>query len=391
MPLDPSRFLSDLHLLRRFGAQGQGVVRPAYSDADITARKWLIEQIEAIGLTPKVDSMGNVFGLSERPGILLGSHTDSQPEGGWLDGAFGVIAALEVARSAREDSGPPVSIVSFQDEEGRFGGLTGSQVWSGALSQADADQRVDSAGVSLAEARSAFSGRDEIPAARFAGFIEPHIEQGPVLDTSGDKIAVVDAIVGAREITIRFDGQQNHAGTTPMLLRRDAVQGFVAFASALNTKIDELKGDRTVWTLGEVHVTPNAPSIVPGSAEFSVQWRDPEEQRLAEIEDTVTDLARRTANAQNLDISLSRYWALPPTPMDSALVAALADAAEREEPGAWRFLPSGALHDATNVARVLPSAMVFVPSIGGISHDFAENTDEGDLVAGLRVLAAAVH
>ncbi|MEO1790160.1 MAG: M28 family peptidase, partial [Pseudomonadota bacterium] len=153
MPLNPARFLSDLTALRQIGAVGCGVVRPAYSDADIAARRWLVARIADAGLTPHVDAVGNVFGLAETGGVLLGSHTDTQPEGGWLDGALGVIAGLEVARAAREDGGPPISVVSFQDEEGRFGALTGSEVWTGSLSLADADAKVDAAGLRLSEAR----------------------------------------------------------------------------------------------------------------------------------------------------------------------------------------------------------------------------------------------
>ncbi|NRB01314.1 MAG: hydantoinase/carbamoylase family amidase [Rhodobacteraceae bacterium] len=390
MPVNPQRFLADLHALRSIGADGPGVVRPAFTEADIEARKWLIAQIEEIGLTPHIDPLGDVFGLADGRGLLLGSHTDSQPEGGWLDGAFGTIAALEVARAVMEDGGPPVSIVSFQDEEGRFGGLTGSTVWSGAVSLEDADTRVDSTGVTLADARRAFSGDTWVDPDRFTGFIEPHIEQGPVLDTAGEAVAIVDAIVGAREITIAFSGQQNHAGTTPMPLRRDAVQGFVAFATALNERMETLRGDRTVWTIGEVSVTPNASSIVPGSATFSVQWRDPDDDRLAAIEEAVQELAKETATARDLDLETSRYWALPPTQMDPELVARLDAAAEDVAPGQWRRLPSGALHDAMNVARLMPAAMLFVPSINGISHDFAEDTAEEHLVAGLNVLAKAV-
>ena len=143
--IDPNRFLSDLHKLRSFGASGvgKGVVRPAYSEPDLAARDWLASQMAEAGLTPRWDAMGNLFGLAEGPSLLLGSHSDSQPTGGWLDGALGVVAALEIARAACESGGPAISVVSFQDEEGRFGVTTGSAVWSGGVSLADADQLRD--------------------------------------------------------------------------------------------------------------------------------------------------------------------------------------------------------------------------------------------------------
>ncbi|HBR37150.1 MAG TPA: Zn-dependent hydrolase, partial [Sulfitobacter pontiacus] len=237
MQINPDRFLADLHKLRSFGAAGvgKGVIRPAYSDADVTARDWLADQMRDAGLRVEMDQMGNLFGLADGPSLLMGSHSDSQPEGGWLDGALGVIAALEVARAAAEAGGPAISVVSFQDEEGRFGVTTGSAVWGGHLDQAAADALTDHAGVTLGDARQAVAHlvTGEVSPDLFTGFVELHIEQGPTLDTSGEQIGVVTDIVGIRDMKITFDGQQNHAGTTPMHLRRDAFQAVSAFNAAL--------------------------------------------------------------------------------------------------------------------------------------------------------------
>jgi beta-ureidopropionase / N-carbamoyl-L-amino-acid hydrolase len=155
LPINPDRFLADLHTLRCFGASGvgKGVARQAYTIADVASRSWLVDQFVAAGLEPAVDSIGNVFGLSGSRSLLIGSHSDTQPEGGWLDGALGVIAGLEIARAAREAGGPPISAASFQDEEGRFGGIAGSAVFAGLMTQEDADKPVDADGISLAEAR----------------------------------------------------------------------------------------------------------------------------------------------------------------------------------------------------------------------------------------------
>ncbi|MDF3382162.1 MULTISPECIES: Zn-dependent hydrolase [Sulfitobacter] len=394
MKIDAARFLKDLHDLRAIGAAGvgKGVVRPAYSAADVEAREWLAGRMRDAGLKVEVDAMGNLFGLAEGPSILLGSHSDSQPEGGWLDGALGVIAALEVARAAGEAGGPAVSVVSFQDEEGRFGVTTGSTVWSGALDQAEADGFTDDAGVSLAEARRAMAGMVTGPVdpAQFTGYIELHIEQGPTLDDSGEQIGVVSDIVGIRDMKVTFEGQQNHAGTTPMAVRRDAFQAVSEFNSLLNDRLRNVVTPSTVWTIGHVSLHPNASSIVPGKAVFSMQWRDGDSDRLGRMEKVIRETAEEVAQTRGMDLSFGPMLGLEPVAMDARLRDALAEAAEAVAPGKWRKMPSGALHDATNVARLMPVAMLFAPSINGISHAFEEDTDEADLVAAVEVLGRAV-
>ena len=389
--INPSRFLTDLHHLRSFGAQGAGVIRPAYSAPDLAARVWLAGRMAEAGLTPRFDAMGNLFGLAEGPSLLLGSHSDTQPAGGWLDGALGVIAALEVARAAPEAGGPAISVVSFQDEEGRFGGATGSAVWSGLLSLAEADAAEDTAGVRLAEARAVFGDRvgEAVDPGQFTGYIELHIEQGPTLDTTGEQIGVVTAIVGYREVMVTLTGQQNHAGTTPMALRRDAFQGLSAFNTRLNDRLRNVVTPQSVWTIGHVAVAPNASSIVPGQVRFSVQWRDGDADRLGRMQAVIEATLNEVAAEMGLRVEVGPLEGLEPVAMDAALRARLEAGAEAVAPGRWRQMPSGALHDASNLAQLMPVAMLFVPSIGGISHAFEEDTREDDLVAGLRVLAHA--
>ncbi len=394
MNINPDRFLRDLHTLRGFGASGvgKGVVRPAFSEADIAARQWLLAQFEAAGLEAHVDPVGSVWGLAEGPSLLMGSHSDSQPEGGWLDGALGVIAALEVARAAKEAGGPAVSVVSFQDEEGRFGGTTASSIWAGGVSLEAADRFTDFDGVTFAQAREAMAhlAGDFVDPSRFTGFIEMHIEQGPWLDQADEAIGVVSDIVGIRDLNITFTGDQNHAGTTPMHFRRDAVQGMVEAISRINTAFAPIVSDSTVWTNGHVTVHPNASSIVPGRVRFSMQWRDREMARLDQMEEIIRTIAAEVAEARGLGVEISDYWALEPVAMDDRLMGAIKDAVAREAPEKWREMPSGALHDATCVSALMPVAMLFVPSINGISHAFAEDTDEADLVTGVKVLASAV-
>ena len=394
LKVNEQRFLADLHSLRQFGASGigKGVVRPAYSKADIAAREWLAKQMEGAGLTPHYDPMGSLFGLADGKSLLLGSHTDSQPEGGWLDGALGVIAALEVARAAQEAGGPPVSVVSFQDEEGRFGVTTGSTVWSGGLRLEAADELTDREGVTLAEARGAMAHliHDWVDPKRFSGFIEMHIEQGPWLDQAGEAAGVVSDIVGIRDMRITFEGQQNHAGTTPMHLRRDAFQGLAEFNARINERFRNVVTPQTVWTIGHVSLHPDAHSIVPGRAVFSMQWRDGDGARLERMEGIIREVASDVAESRGLGLDFGPMLGLEPVAMDAGLRGALEASAGVVAPGKWRVMQSGALHDATNVAAMMPVAMLFVPSIDGISHAFEEDTDERDLVAGLNILAGAV-
>ena len=393
LTVNPDRFLNDLHRLRAFGASGvgKGVVRPAFSPPDIAARDWLAGEMRAAGLTPQFDPVGSLFGLAEGKSLLIGSHSDSQPEGGWLDGALGVIAGLEIARASVEAGGPPISVVSFQDEEGRFGVTTGSAIWSGNLTLQEADRQTDRDGVSFAEARAGMAhlAGDFIDPARFTGFLEMHIEQGPWLEQAGEAVGVVTDIVGIRDMRITLVGQQNHAGTTPMHLRRDAFQGLARFNSLINERFRAVVTPQTVWTIGHVRLHPDAHSIVPGQAVFSMQWRDGAAARLRRMEGIIRDTAAEVADEMGLGLSLGDMLGLEPVPMDARLRDALCASAEAQVPGRWRQMQSGALHDATNVSRRMPAAMLFVPSIDGISHAFAEDTAEADLVAGLEVLAGA--
>ena len=394
MNVNPARFLADLHELRQFGASGigKGVVRPAYSDADIAAREWLADKMRKAGLEVHFDPVGNQFGLASGPSLLLGSHTDSQPEGGWLDGALGVIAALEVARAAQEAGGPAVSVVSFQDEEGRFGVTRGSAVWSGNLALEDADTLTDRGGLTFAQGRARMAHLTGAPVdpARFTGFIEMHIEQGPWLAEAGEAVGVVTGIVGIRDMRITFEGEQNHAGTTPMHRRRDAFQALSTFNTRLNERFQNVVTPQTVWTIGHVALHPDAHSIVPGRCTFSMQWRDSDPDRLRRMETIIRDTAAQVAQDLGMTLSYSPMLGLEPVAMNAALQSALCYSAERHAPGKWRKMQSGALHDATSAAKHMPTAMLFVPSIGGISHAFTEDTAEADLVTGLEVLAGAV-
>ena len=398
MQVDPGRMLADLDHLRTIGGQGTGVARRAFSDADVAARAWLAGRMREAGLEPVVDACGNLFGMppGEGPCLLVGSHSDTQPLGGWLDGAWGVACGLELARAAVAAGGPRIAVVSFQDEEGRFGRLTGSTVWAGVQPLSVMDAGPDRDGteeITFGQARARvaeIAPVGEVPPARFVAFLEPHIEQGPVLDGAGEAVGVVDAIVGSRQWDMRLEGEANHAGTTPMALRRDAVQGYVALAGAVNAAFSDMVGPSTVWTLGRVVVEPNAPSIVPGAVSFTVQMRDGDAGLLERLSARVLDLAEGIAAERGLRLSADEGMGVAPVALDARLRGALEQAVEDVAPGRWRSMPSGALHDASNVAAVLPTAMIFAPSIGGISHNPAEDTRREDLALALQVLGAAV-
>lgn len=397
--IDPDRLLSDLRALRAIGAQGRGVVRPAFSATDMEARRWLKARYEEAGLDATIDGVGNVLGRSRSAGkaLLIGSHSDTQPTGGWLDGALGVVYGLEVVRALAADTATralPVDAVSFQDEEARFVGCLGSRSLIGALTPEMEDGAADSRGTALAEAlrEAGLAGvpRLRLDPDRYAGFIEPHIEQGPHLEDAGRRIGVVTGIVGLRGIRFVFRGQQNHAGTTMMARRRDAATALYELAFRINQEFPKVAGPRSVWTMGRVRIEPNATSIVPGYAELDLQFRDPEDAPLDAFEDVVARLVEEMNARGSAAIEAIRARApIRPSRMDPRLQSHIEAAAERHAPGLWQRMPSGAFHDAGIVSERLPAAMLFIPSIGGISHDFAEDSRDEDIVLGCQVVADA--
>ena len=397
--IDPDRLLSDLRTLRGIGAQGRGVVRPAFSAADMQARRWLARRYQEAGLEATIDGVGNVLGRSPKPGraLLIGSHSDTQPTGGWLDGALGVICALEVVRALAADDATrrlAVDAVSFQDEESRFIGCLGSRSLVGALTPEMEHGAVDRDGVTLAdavrEAGLADTPRAQLARERYAGFLEAHIEQGPHLEDAGNRIGVVSGIVGLRGLRFVFRGQQNHAGTTMMARRRDAAGALYELAYRINQEFPRAAAERSVWTMGRARIEPNATSIVPGYAELDLQFRDASETPLDAFEAIAMRLVAEINARGGVSIEATPARApIPPTLMDRGFQEHIAAAAARHAPGKWQRMPSGAFHDAGIVAARIPSAMLFIPSIGGISHDFAEDSRDQDIVLGCQVLADA--
>lgn len=380
--IDADRLLADLHTLRSFGADGTGVRRQALSPADVAAREWLAERFTAAGLQASIDVFGTVHGRSPNPGpaILIGSHSDTQPLGGWLDGAYGVICALEVARAL---PGLAVDVVSWQDEEGTFDGFVGSRAFTGH------DMTADLAQMEAGSRAAGWWGRPILRAepGRYRACIEPHIEQGGRLEAGGQRLGVVTAIVGIHQHRVVFHGRRNHAGTTPMDLRDDAAMAMIRFVHDLDARFGTAAGPDSVWTVGRIDVEPGAASIIPDRADITVQYRDPDEAVLARMDEAFH--AAVTAAPKRPDVAAMVYD-VQPAQMDAAVQEALADACEAACPGGWRRMHSGAAHDAQLLAGLMPTGMLFVPSIGGVSHAADEDTAVADLALGCQAVATAV-
>lgn len=393
------RLLDSLQQLRSIGAFENGVVRPAFSKSDMRARRWLKSEFIAAGLKTEIDGVGNVLGASTNPGpgLLLGSHADTQPTGGWLDGALGVMYGLEVVRTLSADHSTrhlAVDVVALQDEESRFLGCLGSRSLTGTLKEREYAISADANGIRLVDAISE-AGLAGVPRAkldleRYIGFLEAHIEQGPHLENDGLKIGIVTSIVGLGGRRFTFQGQQNHAGTTMMHLRKDAATALFDLANTINQVFSAVSGPRTVWTMGRVSVQPGAAAIVPGYAELDLQYRDPSDEILdmleAEVDRVVEEVSSRVPVRISVELARPR---IAPVKLDPVLQGQLALAAEQYAPQKWVEMPSGAYHDAGVISEVMPAAMLFIPSVGGISHDFSEDSHEEDIVLGCQVLAEA--
>jgi N-carbamoyl-L-amino-acid hydrolase len=397
--IDGARLIADQKRLAEFGRYETGVHRPCLSEIDIAARRWLVERMCDAGLDAHIDGIGNVIGRSRAKGpcLLMGSHTDTQPRGGWLDGAMGVIYGLEVARSFRDDPACrdlAIDVASWADEEGNFGSFMGSRSFIGALDETEVDKAVSREDgtpmrEALAKAGVANTPRAKVDTQRYRGYLEAHIEQGGKLEASGKRIGVVTGIVGIRLFRVSFAGQQNHAGTTPMPIRKDAGVALTDLCHNIHARFRQLAGPLSVWTVGQIQLDPNMPSIIPGRAHMLLQIRDPELGKLEELAAEAQRLAAAADAAGPCRVSMEVRSRTLPTASHPAFMDALAAAAERHAPGAWMRMPSGAGHDAQILAQKLPSAMLFVPSIGGVSHHFSEDTAEADLALGCQVFADA--
>ena len=404
--INADRLMADLRALAEFGKRPPGVHRPAFSDDDIAARKWLMGRLKDAGLTPEMDRMGTVIG--RHPGakraILVGSHTDTVPNGGWLDGALGVIYALEIARTIMENEpggDVGVDVINFQDEEGSFLSVLGSKAFIGTASLADALDQTNHEGVKLADILPSLGLPDtdiRLDRDRHIAFIEAHIEQGPRLLSAKAPIGVVPSIAGIRRYEIHAAGRPDHAGTTPVPDRRDAGMTLMRLAAAIDAAFRKAASDGStgpgaadaVWNVGAISFRPGAYNVVPEEADLLFEIRAPDEPTIAAMDRIIKETAARDAAAWDVGITVVDKAEVSPTAMDDGAQQALRDAA-RDLQMPSIDLTSGAGHDAMVMADVIPAGLMFVPSINGRSHCLDEDTDEADIIAGCKVMFQAVR
>jgi beta-ureidopropionase / N-carbamoyl-L-amino-acid hydrolase len=399
--VDEQRVVADLKRLAKFGRYKTGVHRPTYSPIDVESRQWLAEKLREAGLDVVIDGIGNVLGRnpSAQRRLLVGSHSETQPYGGWLDGSLGVIYGLELARAFAADSGCRelgIEVAAWADEEGHYGNFLGSRSFTDALSEEEIDQiRGRDNGTPLREAleSAGFAGRprERVEPSRYIGYLEAHIEQGDTLDTNGLRIGVVETIVGIWNYRVSLVGEQNHAGTTRMERRRDAGVAMVRLATRIHDRFPEIAGPRAVWTIGRMLLEPNAPSVVPGRAEMQVQFRDADIDRLAAFEKALYKLVDEADRAGPCACEIEAIARTEPRLMDPGFQEQIEAAAERHAPGMNMRMPSGAGHDAAVLSYRMPAGMMFIPSLRGVSHHWSEDTKEEDIVLGAQVFADAAE
>ena len=397
-PVDGARVLADLHALRAIGAYKTGVHKPTFSQAHMQSLGWLVEQLAGAELAASIDGIGNVLGTSTKrgPKILAGSHLESQNYAGWLDGPLGVVYALEAARVINPDRkiNGAVEVAAWCDEEGHFGHFLGSRSYVGDVSERDIDAARDrNNDRTMREALSSvgLAGRPRALAerGRHIGYLEAHIEQGDRLESAGLAIGIVTSIVGIWQYRITFVGEQNHAGTTRMEIRKDAGLALAKFCVAIDDCFPKLCGPRTVWTTGRIALDPGAPSIIPGRADMLFQIRDDDPAVIDRLERKLETMAADFTARCPCTVTLERIRTGTPALMDRRFQDAIEAASKSFAGGRSARMPSGAGHDAQILARIMPAGMMFVPSIGGVSHHWSENTDDADIVRGAEVFVDA--
>ena len=381
------------------GTPKGGICRLTLTDLDGQVRAWFLEAAEATGATVTVDDMGAMF--ARRPGlradvppIAIGSHLDTQPTGGKFDGALGVLGALEVLRTL-EDAGyetfAPIEAVNWTNEEGaRFSPpMAASGVFAGVLDKETTCSRTDADGVTFGAALEAIGARgaERCGDHPLSAFFELHIEQGPILEAEGMDIGAVTGVQGMRWFEVTLTGQDAHTGATPMHLRKNALLGAARLVERVEA-IARAHPPLAVATVGSMRVKPNSPNVVPGEVFLTVDIRHPESAVLEAMERELQAALREACDPLGLTVT-STIWDQPPVAFDPACIAAVRGAAEAAGLEV-RDMVSGAGHDAAYIARVAPTAMIFVPCRGGISHNEAEHTSKEQCAAGAQVLLQAV-
>ena len=398
--IDPERLWASLMETAAFGATARGGInRQTLTAEDAAVRGWFKRRCEAIGCKVLVDEVGNIFALrpGRQPGlapIALGSHLDTQPTGGKFDGNLGVLAGLEAMRTlidAGYETNAPLLVASWTNEEGaRFApAMLGSGVFAGVYARAMADGVADVGGVRFGEALESIGWRGELKAGaiELSAYLELHIEQGPILEAEGKTIGIVTGVQGVRWFEFAIAGRASHAGTTPMPRRADAFAACARIAVELRG-IAAVHAPLAVATIGRVEVEPNSPNVVPGAVRMTVDLRHHADAALGVMEDALRATIERIGREERVEIATRKLHDIAAVTFHSDCVAAVRAAAEALG-HTHRDIISGAGHDAVHLARVTPTAMIFVPCKDGLSHNESESATLLDCAAGAQVLLEA--
>ena len=397
--VNAERLKTDIENLARIGRrEGSGIFRMAFSDGDIEGRHWFKEKLQETGLEIYEDGAANIHGRlnwdNETPSVMTGSHLDTVPGAGHLDGALGVLVGLECLRRIKEENLSlqyPLEVVAFSDEEGRFGGMLGSQAIAGKHTPESIESAVDLNGVRLVDAmkQQGYDAMQALHARRnpksIHAFIELHIEQGPILDQMGFSVGLVDSIAGLFKWEVSLIGTPNHAGTTPMHMRNDAFQALAEFSSQIQRVLDENGSERSVATIGKVEISPGAANVVPGKVVFSLEARDTDPRVLNDLRNAFRRALSAIARRSNVMFEFTVLSEIDPVKCDVGLIKEMKKVADNLKIPSLQ-MASGAAHDTQFIASITRAAMIFVPSKDGRSHSTAEWTDMEHIEKGANVL-----
>lgn len=397
-------FLTDFQRMSAFGAtEGGGIDRQAGTVDDLAVRAWLREVYAALGLTEHQDEIGNQFGLKEyvpgAPFVLVGSHMDSQPMGGKFDGSYGVLAAVHAAarimqRIENDEIVPTLNlaVVNWFNEEGsRFSpSMMGSRVYTGKMSVEDALMTEDRDGIKVLDALAAEQVDRQPDAPRAASYAEIHIEQGPVLERSGNTIGLVDTTWGAKKYTVTITGDQGHTGATPMNQRKDALYGAAKFIVAAREVVDRFPAGVLHTSVSTLELFPNSPVTYAGEVTINLDLRSADTDVLTQAERLLADEQTRIEAAAHVEISqeLTHQWGLLPYHPEGL---ELAEKVVRGQGEAFQYIKTVAGHDSTNMKDLVPTVMLFVPSRDGFSHNEKEFTTDADMLAGVDMLTGVTE
>jgi beta-ureidopropionase / N-carbamoyl-L-amino-acid hydrolase len=399
------RLMRDLNAIGRIGIGDHGAVtRLVFSIKELRSRQLLIHLMQQAGLKIQIDTIGNIFGRFEgsdpkAPAVLAGSHLDTVIHGGKYDGPVGVIGALEAVRTIGENKIPvraPLEVVCFVGEESsRFGFSTlGSSLIAGEVQPKDLTNAVDAQGTKLADVLSSLGiTSKQLPALKrdpksLKAYLELHIEQGPILEAKGKRIGLVTSIAAPSRFKVIFKGQADHSGTTPMDMRKDALVAsahLIDYIEKICCKYSSMEKGRVVGTVGAMKIEPGVINAVPGRTELSVDIRSTSAQVKDRVARTVKDQARKIARQRGIGVDILSIREENPVPLDRRLLQLTREVCDQNGID-YEIMPSGAGHDAMQMAKITPAGMIFVPSKRGISHNPLEWTDPGDIALGTQLL-----